>query len=185
GKRINLYFNDYSDFKPSTLYSSVELDIDLMPSDVNLYDLAFFAPVFFGSNQDFSLSGKVEGKLNRLSGKDIDIHFGNSSVLSGDIDLDGLPKFTETFIFAQFKNIETNFTDLQELDLPGKKFEFPSVLNKMGQISYKGKYTGFINDFVAYGTFSSVLGIIKTDLSIKPDKKKFFEFWWKPDDRKL
>lgn len=47
----------------------------------------------------------------------------------------------------------------------------PDIINKAGLISFNGNFTGYINDFVTYGTFNSDLGTIKADFSLKPESK--------------
>lgn len=176
GNRINFYFSDYTDFQISNLYTNVQLDISIDESRVNFSDLSYFAEVFTGSSQNFLFSGDVKGELNNLSGKKLDIRFGDYSAITGEIELDGLPKIKETFIYAKFNSVETNFDDVAQLDLPGKKFSVPVIFKKMGLITYSGRFTGFINDFVAYGSIHSDLGLIKTDILIKPDVKNTFTF---------
>jgi hypothetical protein len=170
GNRINLFFNDYSDFRIETLYSAVRLDIQIDASSINLYDLAFFVPGVRDSYQSVNLSGEFSGTINNFAGKKIIISFGKYSFLSGEFDLDGLPNINETFIFAKFSKVQTRVSELKELILPGeRKLNLPDLLGMMGTISYTGQFTGFINDFVAYGSMESDLGLVKTDLLLKPD----------------
>jgi hypothetical protein len=43
-------------------------------------------------------------------------------------------------------------------------------LKKLGAIHFTGTYTGFINDFVTYGTLQTSLGTLRTDLNMKLPK---------------
>src|SRR5690606_37925534 len=44
----------------------------------------------------------------------------------------------------------------------------------LGDIRFKGRFTGFIYDFVAYGDFYTRLGYVRTDLNMKLDGKEAF-----------
>jgi hypothetical protein len=41
-----------------------------------------------------------------------------------------------------------------------------------GLVTYRGNFTGFLTDFVAYGTLTSKMGRITTDLSVVPDERR-------------
>ena len=170
GDRINLLFDKFSDFRIETLYTAVKLDIQIDASSISLYDLSFYVPNFRDSYQSVNLSGEFSGTVNNFAGKKINISFGKYSFLSGEFDLDGLPDIDETFIFARFSKVRTKISELEELTLPGgKRLNLPDLLDMMGTITYTGQFTGFVNDFVAYGTMISDMGLIKTDLLLKPD----------------
>ncbi len=172
GEKINLYFTNYSDFNAKTVFDKIKLDIDLNKSNVNFTDLAYFVPLFSKTYQDISFTGRVKGTINNFTGKDIHLEFGKQSELVGEFSLNGLPVIRETFIYAKLKNLHTNYEDLREFILPGnRKFTIPEMIRKMDRLTYKGEFTGFINDFVAYGSLKSNLGLIKTDLLFKPDKE--------------
>ncbi|MBN2212792.1 MAG: translocation/assembly module TamB [Bacteroidales bacterium] len=171
GDRVNLFFGKFTDFKIANLYTAVRLDIHIDASSVNLYDLSFYVPVFRDSYQSVNLSGTFSGPVNNFAGEKIVVSFGKYSFLSGEFDLDGLPDIDETFIFARFSKVQTNVSELEELTLPGERqLNFPDFLSMMGTFTYTGQFTGFYNDFVAYGTMRSDLGFVKTDLLLRPDK---------------
>ena len=177
GGKANLHFNNYSDFRTEKLFASVHLDVSVQESSLNLFDLSYFAPVFRDSYQALILSGDFKGTIDNLAGKNINIKFGKYSSLTGNFDLDGLPDINETFIFAKFSKLQTRVSDLKEFTLPGnRQLNFPEIFDKMGVFHYAGQFTGFINDFVAYGTLTSDLGLIKTDVLLKPDASKNLVF---------
>lgn len=177
GERINLFFSKYTDFRVENLYSAVKLDIHIDASSINLYDLSFFVPVLQDSYQSVSLSGEFSGTVDNLAGNHIVISFGKYSFLSGEFDLDGLPDIDQTFIFARFSKVQTNVAEIEELRLPGaRQLNFPDFLDMMGTFTYAGQFTGFYNDFVAYGTMKSDLGLVKTDLLLKPDMQNNLVF---------
>jgi hypothetical protein len=69
-----------------------------------------------------------------------------------------------------------NLNEIRNLDLPvhlKESFDnLPGFLDNVGTFSYKGNFTGFFDNFVAYGTAYSNLGTLRTDVSLKPHKQE-------------
>jgi hypothetical protein len=47
-----------------------------------------------------------------------------------------------------------------------RKVTTPNI-RALGAIRFNGTYTGFVNDFVTFGTIQTALGTLKTDLNMK------------------
>jgi hypothetical protein len=176
-ERIILRFNSFQDFNTSVLYDKVRLDILFYPSVLSFYDLAYFAPGFKGSEQQLDLSGEIKGYISNLKGRNINISYGENSEITCEFNSNGLPDFKETFLYINLEKFRTTVSDLASLKLPGGvNFDLSKGFKELTDISYKGKFTGFIDDFVAYGDMESNLGKISTDLSFKPDTNNYFKF---------
>jgi len=175
GEGVQLLFNNYKDFAQGNFFEKVKLSVDLKNSSLNLSDLGFFSPVFKGADQIIVFTGRSRGPVGNLKVKDIDIRFGNTSLIQGKLDINGLPDTKEVFIFADFKEFRTSGEDIENFRLPGrKKLTLPERLDKLGTILYKGKFTGFLNDFVAFGKFKTDLGELSSDVLFKPDTSNYF-----------
>jgi hypothetical protein len=177
GNSVELYFDSWQDFKEGGFYEKVQLIADLKKSTLNLSDLGYFAPVFKETDQPVTFSAKTKGTIGNLKIKDIDIHFGSTSVIQGEFSINGLPDSREAFIFANFKQLRTSVKDIAAFHLPqDKHIVLPARFYKLGTLTYKGKYTGFLNDFVAFGKFETDLGILSSDLLFKPDTSNYYSF---------
>lgn len=177
GDEISLRFAGFSKFKSDSFVNSVRLRLNLSQASFNLHDIGYFAAVFRDIHQQIALSGLFTGPLNNLRGRDLTIGFGNSSKLVGDLQFEGLPEIRQTFILADIKEFTTSALDIGSMQfLRQSHIRIPETLNKLGQVTYKGNFTGFINDFVAYGRFNTALGIIRTDLLFRPDTANFLTF---------
>ena len=177
GDEITLRFYDWGKFKADSFVHHVRLRLMLSQSRVNLSDISYFAPALSNTNQVITFAGEVTGPVSNLKGKKLEIGFANNTVLKGELNLEGLPDIRETFIYANIKEFTTTSYDLKTLNLPGQHtLKIPEQLNKLGLISYQGKFTGFFNDFVAYGKFNSALGIINTDILFRPDTLNYIDF---------
>ena len=69
------------------------------------------------------------------------------------------------------KSLTTNKTELDRIQLPPYDslhyVKTPTNFAQLGQITYKGNFTGFINDFVSFGTIQTAIGNVSTDISLK------------------
>ena len=161
------YAMRYADFDEdmSSFLHNVTIEANLKNSVISSHDLSIFAPALKTWDRIFSVSGNAIGKVDNFSAKKMNIKSGNTFV-DGDFTLHGLPDIQTTFIDFTSRNLVTNYTELTTL-LPSLKKVRNPQLSKLGNIQYKGNFTGFINDFVAYGTISTNLGTITSDLNMK------------------
>ncbi len=154
------FSNDMGDF-----LHSIKLDADFVNSELNSDDLAFFAPDTKQWKRIFYIKGLAKGTIDNITAKKMLIKTGNSFV-DGDIALKGLPDIDNTFIDFSANELKTNITDLSAIVPSLKTVEQPR-LSSLGNISYKGNFTGFIKDFVAFGTISTNLGVVTGDINMK------------------
>ena len=174
---ISLRFKNWSVFKADSFVRSVKLKINLSQATVNLNDIGYFAPVFHNTNQLVTFSGLVTGPINNIKGRKLIIGFGSSSRLVGELNFEGLPDIRETFMLADITELTSSAADIKTLQLPGKNnIRLPDQFEKLGLITYNGNFTGFINDFVAYGKFNTALGVVNTDLLFRPDTSNLLDF---------
>jgi len=176
-EEISLLFKNWSQFRADSFIHQVRFNIHLNPSEVNMADVGYFAPVFWQNDQSIRLSGQVRGPVDNLKGRNLDVGFGLLSRLKGELNLQGLPEIGETFIHADFRELITSASDLRSFSLPGQnQLNLQGDFDKLGEIRYTGQFTGFIRDFVAYGSFNTALGNISTDLLISPDTSEYVGF---------
>lgn len=166
--RIGNYFSmNYNNFNEdmNNFLKNVTLKIKLKDSKINSDDLAIFAPELANWKRIFYAEGNAEGTIENFSAKKLKVKSGNT-IIDGDLALRGLPDINSTFIDFKGNSLQTNYADLVTL-IPALKKVNQAQFNKLGNIFYKGNFTGFINDFVTYGTIATNLGVIKADLNMK------------------
>ena len=159
--RYKNFNNDMQDF-----IHRVSVEGRFEKSKLNSDDLAYFAPDAATWKEDFLLSGNVKGTIDNLSAKKIIIKADGDTYLDGEINLRGLPDINETFIDFRSKEMMTNYKELARLIPTLKSITNPN-LSAFGNIKFIGSYTGFIRDFVTYGTLSTDIGTLQTDLQMK------------------
>ncbi|MFZ4056827.1 MAG: hypothetical protein ACOYKE_01755, partial [Ferruginibacter sp.] len=168
----NYYSMSYNDFEDdmSDFISKVNLNANFENSTLNSDDLVYFAPELRTWKKIFSINGIAKGTIDNLTAKKMLIKTGNSLV-DGSITLKGLPDIDNTFIDFKSNQFQTNYKELTDI-IPSLKNVTQPNLAKLGNISYVGNFTGFINDFVAFGVINTNLGLVTGDINMKlPDGK--------------
>jgi len=172
--RLAFTYGEWANF--TDFIDKVEMNGDFNMALVLMEDIAPFAPALYGWRQQFKLTGKVSGKVNNLSGYNLNIQTGEKTSFEGNFNIDGLPDFKTSFITVEAKELYSELSDLENIQLypfrDGKKIVLPESVKEMGDFTFKGDFTGFLNDFVAYGLFKSKRGQIKSDLSLKQLENK-------------
>ncbi|MEI8203862.1 MAG: translocation/assembly module TamB domain-containing protein [Bacteroidota bacterium] len=161
--------NDFSDF-----LNKISLQAHIDYASLNLKDVAYFTKELWGMEDKIALEGNISGPISRLKLTDLKLRYGKSTFFSGRVQLTGLPNIEETFINLRVKEFFTSMYDIDRFRLPGvnqtiSKMIPPQLLN-FGNILVDANFTGFYNDFVAYGNFNTDAGNFKTDISLKRDK---------------
>jgi len=145
------YFND-----------RVHISASIKKTHINPQDLALFAPNVDIIKKPINLEGQFTGKVNRFFVRNMQLSLGNTLVM-GNLNMDGLPTLNETFINLNLQQANVDINDLNFL-FPKATF---SRVKPLGEFQLSGNFTGFINDFVANGSFTGDFGQIKSDLNLK------------------
>lgn len=146
--------------------SRVKLAAVFDSSYVDSDDIAFFAPKLASWKKKISLKGKVRGTVSDLVGRDMVVQAGNSTVLNGDISLTGLPDINETFIDFKANDFRTTYGDAVTIVPALRRVTNPN-LAAIRYVNFKGSFTGFVRDFVTFGTIQTNLGTITSDINMK------------------
>ena len=167
--RLGIVPDSATGFKNFT--EKVKLDVLLDKSLISSADLKYFIPFADSLNESVWLSGKVIGTVSELRGRNIKLSYRNSTSLDCDFDFSGLPKIENTFLYIGVNSLRTNARDLEKLKIKNKYLiTAPSPIDKLGNISFNGSFTGFTTDFVTYGEIRTNMGNVRTDISLRPEK---------------
>ena len=153
----------------------VRLDIRLEKSLVSSSDVKYFVPAAGEINESVWYSGRLSGTVAELRGRNIDISYGSGTRLKCDFDLSGLPEIRNAFIYIGINSFNVNARDVEGFNIPLKKpIKLPQLFYNLGNVSFDGSFTGFLEDFVAYGNLRTKDGTISTDVSLRPEEKNKF-----------
>lgn len=173
--KIDFSYNSWDDYPD--FISKVKMNCQLEDSTfVSFRDISSFTSELNGLNETVQVSGTVKGFVNDMNLRNIKLFYGKHTRFIGNLTLSGLPDINSTFLHFDAKNLSTNYSDL--IHIPSypfnedKRLDLPVELQRLGTISYKGKFDGFMSDFTTYGQFTSGLGKVNSQLSIKLGDEK-------------
>ena len=165
-------FSKFADF--NDYVNKVRMKGHFKNSHLASRDISFFAPELSRMNLDIDIDGQVTGLVNNLRAKKLAIKAGKATYFKGDFNLKGLPSLKETFMELKVEMLATNKKDLDEIlgNTTGNKTKvIPVIVEKFGNIYFNGSFTGFQNDFIAYGEFKTKLGRVVSDVNMKINAK--------------
>ncbi|MCF8381757.1 MAG: translocation/assembly module TamB [Bacteroidales bacterium] len=181
---LSMSYNDFSEF--SNFIENIDLNINLRSSYIGLQDLAYFSPVFENIDERILISGLISGTVSDLSGEKILLAAKNYSGFKGSFNIIGLPKIEETFMYYDISHFQTHLSDLKNINFKNQySIHIPEGFEGLGAIVYSGKFTGYLDDFVAYGILETDIGKISTDVLITPTSKGGISFQGKVNTRSL
>ena len=155
--------------------NAVNLNGQIEASTLSTRALSYFVPGITQFDEVADIEGQFRGSISDLRVRDLSIKTADTTSILANVNLMGLPDFQSTFIFVDIKELITTSDDLQSFKFSDTQQEIiaiPDNLYSLNHISFNGNFTGFITDFVAFGTLSTDIGNISMDLAIKPDQVK-------------
>ncbi len=161
-------YDDFSDFE-----NKVVMDADFKSARISSLDIGYFTVNLQHTYFDLGVTGRIKGLVNNLQAKNLMVTAGQATYIKGDFNLKGLPNWDKTFLELKFDQIASNKKDI---DLLYSRFtghpnsRVPDVIAKFGNFNFSGQFSGFQNDFVAYGDFKTKLGRFSSDIHLKFDK---------------
>ncbi|MEY4593953.1 MAG: hypothetical protein RIQ47_363, partial [Bacteroidota bacterium] len=170
---ISLSYNEWEDF--DDFITKVKWSGAFHPSKVDFRDIAYFATDLEGLHRTIELEGNFKGTVDKFKGRNAALRWGKNSIFKGNFQITGLPEIDETYLDVMAEEIRTNTRDIEWVpDFPfteGKTLKLPDNLDCLGDVSFKGKFTGFFTDFVAYGNITTAIGYLSSDINLKLDSK--------------
>ncbi len=160
GDTLILRYSNYPDFLDFN--NRVILAGHFHNSHVGISDLFYFAPAlkssaFFQKNKGLAiyLDGFLGSRINNLKGRDIQLRMGDHFQLKGSFGSRNLAVQHEESLNLKLEELSTDIRTLREI-IPG--FSPPPNFNKLGKLHFKGRFDGFLVDFVSFGELKTELG---------------------------
>lgn len=168
GHALILKYSRYRDFYEFSNKVKILGTFDSTTS-IAFRDIAAFAPpmmenIFINSNLDkpIQIMGKFTGTVNNFRAKNVHIKIDNSHIV-GNISMNDITIPDAAFMDLKLKKINTDYYDLKKI-IPF--VQLPPSFETLGTMNFEGSYTGFFQDFVAYGELNTRLGRIQSDLQL-------------------
>ncbi len=171
----NSYIGDYLAMSYPSLHgfydfnNYIRMDANFDKSILRLEDIGYFVKglsnvklLYAQRNQPIELSGKIKNKISRLRAEDLELRLANT-YFAGNFKLSGLPDIASTNIDFKVQQVRTNILEVRRLfpDL-----QIPSNFDKLGNLAFSGRFSGFPSDFVADGTLRTNVGKVGLDMKM-------------------
>ncbi len=144
---FNIQYTSLTTLTDSMQFNTLNLDLrnlNFRNSDVLYFRPELAAQPFFRNSQNITTaSGKVNGSLNNLTGKNLDIKTGGQTILKSDFIIKGLPDYETAFY--DFPNL-TFISGKKDLVMMASSYLPDSIdlpENISAQIAFKGKLKAF------------------------------------------
>jgi len=172
--KMDLGFNYSSWSAYLNFIEDVDIHSQIKSAQLNLNDIAYFAPQMQGMDNLFRITADVDGTVHNLKVKNLDFNYGESTSFRGDVKLTGLPDIYESFIKLNIRAFSTDVNDIRNFNLAHGSHisEIPAEIEKFGKIRINGRYTGFYNDFVSNADVYTELGKFNTNIQFQNNIKE-------------
>lgn len=166
---------DFSNIKSiADLADRAPVSLKIPSSTICLKDLSTFVPAFQNFVEPIDLTAEVSGKINNIDLKKLTLKYSNKMLFIGQMQMKGITHPEEAYIFGEVSKmyittegiagIANNFSD--------KPILLPDPVKRLGTINFTGEVSGFFDNLVTYGRFSSSIGSLEADLSFGKNKEK-------------
>lgn len=166
---VRLNFNSWDDM--NDFIPKVKMESYFTVSKVATEDLKYFSEEVIGLKKVLTFKGDIHGTVDNLKGRKLFIQYTPDCYFKGDLSFKGLPDIDATFIDMMAEDLSLNKKDVETFpEYPfatGEPISLPGNMVALGNVHFKGKFTGFYNDFVAFGTANTAIGFLSSDINFK------------------
>lgn len=143
-------------------------------SKISLSDLGYFIPRWRVQKLTMRISGEAKGSLSDLRIKNLSVIANGDNYFKGSIHYTRISDNIEPYLYFDVKDMRATMDEIQKVANAFKADSvlLPEVVKRMDHFYFKGNFTGFPSDFVAFGTLRSPMGTLKLDVSLKPSSKQ-------------
>ncbi|MBK9728575.1 MAG: translocation/assembly module TamB domain-containing protein [Saprospiraceae bacterium] len=111
-----------------------------------------------------NLKGEISGKVNSIKAKNINLNYGNHLTFNGNVNLRNITSKGKELINLNIAQLQSQASFIRSL-FPN--YKIPDTYDRFGTIRMNGQFDGYLNDFVAFGTFKTDLGIVQSDIKVR------------------
>lgn len=170
---IHLIYDSLKAFDRFT--EQVRFSFRTLPSQITLKDISPFLPALSHFKETISLDMEVKGTVNQLTCSHLEITADNRQFrLKGDVALQDLSHPQDAYVFGTLSELTATTRGVGFLvrNLSHDYNGVPPVLERLGNVSFRGEVSGYFTDIVTYGQLHTDLGGVNMDLKLSSDKSK-------------
>lgn len=170
---IHLIYDSLKAFDRFT--EQVRFSFRTLPSQITLKDISPFLLALSHFKEPISLDMEVKGTVNQLTCSHLEITADNRQFrLKGDVALQDLSHPQDAYVFGTLSELTATTRGVGFLvrNLSHDYNGVPPVLERLGNVSFRGEVSGYFTDIVTYGQLHTDLGGVNMDLKLSSDKSK-------------
>jgi hypothetical protein len=158
-------YRDFLDFNNNIFILHTGKDCNIHSTDIGFFFKSIKQNAFFKNNPELRIryTGELAGKVNSLKAYGLKASLDDKIYFDGSASTRNLGRRGKEFLNLRINQLTTSISKLQRL-IPQIKSN-PS-LEKLGDVNFKGEFTGYFDDFVSYGTFQTALGQLRSDVKL-------------------
>lgn len=163
----NYYAMKYTDFNEdfSHYISQVTMDARFNQSTIHTDDLAYFAPELKDLHTSFVVSGNFLGTVEDYKVNQLKAAAGKKTLLTGNLEMKGLPDWDKTKFKLSNGLLRTDAYDLG-LFFPDLKDVKEPNLHTLGEIIYRGNFSGDKGKYISSGSIATRQGGLVADMQL-------------------
>lgn len=164
--KYKAFNDDFSDY-----INKVVMEARFKDAKISSDDIAFFAPELSSWKKEVLLSGNGKGTVANFNVNNFFAKAGNTTYISGNLAMKGLPDIYRTQIDFTNGVLKTNYNDVTVFAPPVKDVQIPD-LAALGDILFRGNFKGSIINFNTSGNISTAIGAVTANVSLQLPKNK-------------
>lgn len=136
--------------------------------DVQLHSLHLRARL---DRLDASFEANLNGNLDSIFAKDMQLIFRNEKLFSGNVALYHPMELDSMYVNANCTDLYCNNALLQDIlsQLQMKPIQLPLIISRLGHVHYKGDIRGRLEKIDLHGAFTTALGAVKVNGDVRGD----------------
>jgi hypothetical protein len=178
--RMKSYAMTFTHFRAFNKYvQEVKMAAEFRNTLFSFQTINHLAPNFYIDDFTLSLNGFVSGTVEDLRSARLDIGLpGKPTQLTTSFKMVGLPDINETRITVDLEELHTHAGDLayimKSFIKDGYKANTDAMIQSLGDVHYRGSFTGLYNDFVVCGNIATSLGDAQLDMLFHPTENESY-----------
>ena len=171
---LSFHYQSFDDFKD--FLNKVYIKGNIGVTSLSTYDLGYFVPLFYRTNNQINLTGKLEGLIQNFKTRDFQFSIGGSS-FDGAISMNGFPDLENTFITLDINHLVADPADIGRFHVNDHgavtSIPLPEILYNLGMVSVNGAFHGTYRDFYTNAGFTGTFGSVNADMRLAHIKDRF------------
>lgn len=154
--------------------NNVFFDCEIAPSYIAPKDLSAFVPQLRNFRDLITLYARIDGSLDDINVSEISLAYGENMKLIANAEIKDIRDKDNMYILGSIDNFTIDQEGIKGIfnNFSETKKELPKLINELGNISFQGDLSGYLTQLTAFGSLTSDVGDLKTDVLFGFNPKK-------------